>query len=185
MINIGIDLDGVLADLISAALNYSELKGYTKEDVTEWDFFQKHEYTKRQQRYLFCDTWANWRDMGLRVEYKFAAKLLKKLKKKYRVSIITHRDNNTHVYVTQWLYWYDIEYHDLLFVGDGLSKFEFPINCLIDDSPKAIEEAKRFPNKQLYLVNQPWNKNIIISESNIFRVDDLGDAINKITNIRM
>ncbi len=178
--NIGIDVDGVLADLISAALRNSRLSDFTKKDVTEWDFFQKHGYSKREQREIFFQVWNWWQDNELSLEYKYPDKLLKKLMKKHRISIITHRDSNTHCSVVSWLNNYNIPYHDLLFVGDGLSKFEFPIDCLIDDSPKTVEEAKNYPNKKLYLVNQSWNKNIIDLPNNVLRVNDLGDAINRV-----
>ena len=179
-LNIGIDIDGVLADLISATVELFNEKfntNFTKQHCTGWDFFIKTGLVDREgQTKLFNESWT--RNL-VRLEEPEVGQILWDLKKQgHRVTIISHRHSDTIPVVVTWLQRNWIVYNNLVFLGNTENKLKY-VDCLIDDHPRAAEKAIEYPNKTFYLRNQPWNQED--QGDNVIRVDSLEDFYGRIT----
>ena len=179
-INIGIDLDGTLADLMGAACErYNLLVASSKnktirpESIASWSAFMTLTgLSHSAQSKWLNDTWEEW-------EYISAFEIvengiLNKIHDSANVFIISHRARTSHTAVTQWLNKFLIPYDGLVLIEDHIDKLTFPIDILIDDHPRL---ANRKTDKKILLVTRPWNKLIENLTSNVFRMNTDNDII--------
>ncbi len=162
-LNIGIDLDGVLADLVGAAVKEVNLRrglSLTKEDVKEWSYLVTDlGFTRDEQRRIFNRIWRNHR-ISLGLEELDLVRYLGQLRIGNFITIISHRHIDAHQFVVPWLVERNLLYDSLVFADPGEDKFDYPIEVLIDDHPGMVLKAKKHPEKLLLLRDQPWNKDL-------------------------
>ena len=177
-INIGLDLDGTLADLIGAACErYNEKIGRYIEkfihsrEITTWDAFQnKTGFSHLVQRQWFNDTWQDWEK--IHATNLVLSGITSYLREHANVFILSHRNPVSHEYVVKWLQKNKVTYDGLCLVEDHIDKLTFPIDILIDDHPQLAAKAS---DKQILLVDRPWNNSIIDAEfaPNVTRIHNL------------
>lgn len=171
--NIGIDLDNVLADFHTTWLAYHN-KHYdttiTNENVTVYDYapaigISSEELVRRI--YAFYES-TEFED--IRPE-KGSTSVIGRLSKKHKLYIITSRPDSTEVRTRQWLNRYfpdEIEkiLHTNQFsldhdgaVTKGSMCRKYGITVFIEDAPIYAEETAGAGIKTL-LLDQPWNQNV-------------------------
>lgn len=185
--HIGIDLDGVLADL-----NGQTVQGYNKlfpdkeplkfEDLASWNYLvEKRGMSKKLQTKIFNKVWRDWKDLPTVENSLSTAAVILELKAKgHTISIITHRHPYTHSYVPKWLNSKGILYDNLLLVSNktGIEKHQF-VDLLVDDHPRVVEIADQYPNTFILLRNQPWNTHIeTVDILNVYRIYSLTEVPN-------
>lgn len=174
--NIGVDIDGVLANQVKSVNKLIEHRYDIKidfEEVNQWDYWTKHGILKRELLKLMEKTWTNY--YWIEPIEPHLDQLTKALNEVNTITIISHRTRKSFPFVCKWLDMHKISYDNLIFVRSG-NKLEYPIECLIDDAPDMIEKAKEFPDKTLYLRMQGWNKSITDLPNNVIRVNSLAEA---------
>ncbi|KKN86904.1 hypothetical protein LCGC14_0264670 [marine sediment metagenome] len=179
--NIGIDVDGVLGDLIGGLIivaNERHGLALTSEDYDDWGFFQDNfEFSTSHVLNMMDEAW----ERGL-VELiePGSAKWIHDLKSQgHDITIITRRTYKSHPAVTAWLHKQGIKYTVLIFNGPGIEKLDYPIDVLIDDAPTIAEKAKKHPEKSVYLLDRVWNAHVDTHQPpfNVSRVKSLEQAL--------
>ncbi|OLD33705.1 MAG: hypothetical protein AUI61_00155 [Thaumarchaeota archaeon 13_1_40CM_2_39_13_2] len=156
MVKIALDVDGVLADVIQSWLSYNNKLRATilKSDISEWDFWKRHNIDKFDFYKELSVCWKSWKDIPPTENEISSA--TKKLSKLGTVDIVTAREESTHNNVKNWLQFYGITFKNYIGVSEGLEKARLDYDIFIDDSPinaKSMLEA----GKSVILYNQPWN----------------------------
>jgi hypothetical protein len=174
---IALDVDGVLADVIQSWLNYSNSirDKILKHEITDWDFWNKHQIN----RYDFYDElnscWKNWKEIPP-IENNLSL-VTKNLSELGNVDIVTARERSTDSFVKNWLEFHNVSYDNYVSVIDGPMKADLDYDVFIDDSPlNALKIIQQ--NKKIILYSQPWNQHI--SEKEVFRISNLSEAIEKL-----
>ena len=174
---IALDVDGVLADVIQSWLNYSNSirDKILKHEITDWDFWNKHQIN----RYDFYDElnscWKNWKEIPP-IENNLSL-VTKNLSELGNVDIVTARERSTDSFVKNWLEFHDVSYDNYVSVIDGPMKADLDYDVFIDDSPlNALKIIQQ--NKKIILYSQPWNQHIL--EKEVFRISNLSEAIEKL-----
>jgi len=170
ILNIGIDIDGVIADLVSAMLpTLSEICGYsvTHADITEYDI-GKALKIEGQMAYIWK---AVYNDAFL-VNVPAIKGALDGLNRisNHTIILITGRPLKTQIATEQWLKNNFIKYDRLIFSQQGKHVYRDDIDMFIEDQ---YEEAYNMvaAGIPIILFNQPWNQRLRDS-SNIKRVRD-------------
>ena len=182
---IGLDLDGVLADLISETLSIYRLsyrKTVIKSEVTSWDYFLKRRgISTAEQSDLFNRAWNH---SSPRLEEECIPQVLKALKLLgHSITILTHRHKDTHASVFRWISTNQLPYDNLLFLSNKEDKMDYPIDVLVDDHPKTAEKAINHPSKTLLLKSQPWNRNTKITLPNVRRIESLEELLEVVNHV--
>ena len=179
--NIGLDIDGVLAEAHGPVLDYlnsSFHKSYKLEDVGNWDAIQTLYGLTREHLTLVLDgAWANWREVPL-VDSEAPYWVKKWRGQGHKIHIITHRTFQTVPSVMRWLADRDIKY-DAFVVESGGNKCRFPIDVLVDDNPKLVEWVSQTqPNvcPLALLYDQPWNKSVALTHPLLSRVSSFEEV---------
>lgn len=187
MTRYAVDLDGTLADTVSATLEiYNERYGthYAKADVnrwTLWNVFPELQHlpeAKRRDIILRIMDQA-WIEGRVRPEPGAAEFMIELMQREPEVDILTGRGSGTSDEVLMnWLAHHDIPYRNLVRArGGGKTKVFFGYDVYTDDDPTlAADIADRWPNKRVYLVDQPWNRSVPNSPR-VTRVHDLQEAL--------
>ncbi|MCK4787856.1 MAG: hypothetical protein KAV87_29145 [Desulfobacteraceae bacterium] len=169
-LNIGIDIDGVIVDLVSAMLPIlSESCGYgvTHADITEYDI-GKALKIEGQMAYIWK---AVYNDAFLinAPAIKGALDGLNRISN-HAIILITGRPQKTQIATEQWLGKNFIKYDRLIFSQQGKHIYHDDIDMFIEDQ---YEEACNMVAAGIptILFNQPWNQRLVDS-SNIKRVRD-------------
>lgn len=162
-LRVGIDIDSVLADLVTGCLriiNRDREFPYSYGDVDKWQWFKESlGVSHEEQTHIMFMAWQDWPYMR-RMDLDFTG--LGKLQKSgHDVTIITRREVNTHNFVTSWLNAnrMDITYDSLVFCSD-MPKLAYPIDILLDDSPTEAMKSREFVNKIHILRDQKWNADV-------------------------
>jgi 5'(3')-deoxyribonucleotidase len=177
---IGVDLDSVLADL-TLAMVYVWNSEHPSQRIENKDWDCWHMETKlgisRSEFYrILTRAWSNWGHMPL-MEPDVAASM-KRLRRLGPVSIVSNRSGNTHHYVAQWLVSNGIPYDALVLDGSSpASKWDYPIDVLVDDNPKHALDIPA--GKVLYLRSHPWNQEVP-PHHRIVRVATLAEAVTRL-----
>ena len=182
--SVGIDVDGVLADLNSAVcqlVNGRYGLQLTKADITHWDAVaQLAGMSGNQYTRLMDEVWRNWQ--SIQSEEPNIPSLLKQLHRRgMTVVIITKRSQASIGDVVAWLDHQRMDYDELVVIRDR-HKLEYPIDILVDDSPKAAERAGAFAPRQMLLRSQPWNANLPVLPGNVLRVATLRQAVCRVVD---
>lgn len=155
-IKIALDVDGVLADVIHTWLDYNNKirRTITKEEVSEWDFWERYQINKYDFYNELSLCWKKWNNIPS-TEANLSETTLS-LSQTGKVDIVTAREKSTHSYVKNWLSNQRITYNDYIGVEEGLEKTKLDYDIFIDDSPinakSMIDEGK-----SIILYTQPWN----------------------------
>ncbi len=170
---IALDVDGVLADVIQTWLIYNNRirKSITKNEITEWNFWEKFQINRFDFYRELSTCWKSWKKIPP-TEEKLST-IINELSKFGTIDIVTARERSTDEFVKNWLKSQKIIYQNYVSVIDGPKKALLDYDVFIDDSPlnaKKIVDA----DKKILLYSQPWNLNI--DNSSILRIDTLSDA---------
>ena len=171
---IGLDVDGVLADVIHTWLDYNNKirKSISKEEISEWDFWQKYQINKYDFYKELSLCWQMWHKIPS-TEANLST-TISALSNIGEVDIVTAREESTHTYVKSWLSYQKIAYKNYVGVLEGLEKTKLDYDIFIDDSPinaKSMLDA----GKPVILYTQPWN--LKFGDSRAKRIFQLKDAI--------
>lgn len=174
---IGVDVDAVLADLMSPAivllneryglgLEYETLR-WGEEGVSREKFFR-----------ILDEVW----NSGLikPMEPMLDGHLEDLCNAGHEILIITRRGKASREAVLAWLHAQQMPYDAVVFVGIT-PKLEYPIEVLIDDHPEIGWEARLYPEKEVAVRDQPWNRGCLMA-SNAYRVESLGQFARWIQN---
>ncbi len=190
--HIGLDLDGVLADLVGATVQLYNITWpndrINYEDIDGWDYLKREKgISGKLQNQLFNQVWQEFDRLPTaekRIDIEATLEILKE--QGHIISIITHRDMRTHTYVPRWLFAKKIFHHNLMFLDTRipLEKHDF-VDILVDDHPRTVELAETYPNTFVLLRDQPWNRHVNVDISNnTARINSLKDLPGFIANIK-
>ena len=170
ILKIGIDIDGVIADLVSAMLpTLSEISGYsvTHADITEYDIGK----ALKIEGQMAC-VWKAVYDDAFLINVPAIKGALDGLNRisNHTIILITGRPMETQIATEQWLKNKLIKYDRLIFSQQGKHIYCDDIDMFIEDQ---YEEAYNMVAAGIptILFNQPWNQRLVDS-SNIQRVRD-------------
>ena len=176
---VGIDVDGVLADLAEALIPLLQ-RDYgvdvPKEQVVRWDYYETVTGSVGAMLRLMDEAWING---PMPLEEPNLALSLSRLKAPtFHRLILSARTRASHPAVIQWLHEQRIPYDSLTLLGPGQAKLAYPVDILIDDRGSFVEGVQQYPHKFLFLRDQPWNRNISADlPRNVQRVASLEDAV--------
>lgn len=177
VLNIGIDVDGVLRDIMTPIINHYN-KTYQQKikihDITNWNFDQFFPHMPDVYKYAFYE---NARSTFVDSQpYDGAVNFMKKIHQKYQVWIITHQYKGNEILTLEWLNKHDIPFHSIAFTP---SKSDVGCHVLIDDAPHNLERFTNSSNRHAICFRQPWNAEWTGKYVNGF--DDLFTEIEKIS----
>jgi len=174
---IALDVDGVLADVITSWMNYNNSirQKITKNQITNWEFWKEFQINPFDFYAELSLCWKNW--MSIPTTEKNLSSITKSLSSIGQVDVVTARERSTDSFVKSWLDHHDISYNNYVSVIDGPMKAELDYDVFIDDSPLNVEKFLT-NNKKVILYSQPWNEHV--SDDQIIRVSNLSEAIEKI-----
>lgn len=155
--NIALDVDGVLRDVITKLLEiyareYHPKENVTPDDITEWDLDKKVFVRGGVERTFFRN-----RRRAEEIFYESkpyeanVSSLVRKLRQKNHVYIITNQLFGNERITISWLKKYDVGYDGLLFLAD---KNLLRADILLDDN---VHNLCYFTGRSVCR-NQPWNK---------------------------
>ncbi len=170
--NIGIDVDGTLADMMPGTLQVLENEtgiNVRLEDYTSWTYLQDtYNFDSAEVLGFMDEAWLQ--GLVTLLEPGIQVPLHAIHKRDSTITIITQRTRPSHWIMTKWLLDNGIPYDALVF-STGLNKMDYPIDVLIDDSPFQADVMDRYPDKVLYSLAQTWNvpkipaKNVVYIKS--------------------
>jgi hypothetical protein len=144
---IALDLDGVLADLNGAMVEYT---AYEPEDFEQWD---KPEYDvfRREAERVWTEHWNNIRPMEANLE-----QTVELLTADHTVDIVTNTVGEER-YVKAWLQRQGITYNRFVHTEmmDGIDKPDLNYDMYIDDKPAMAGQVD-----VLYIPDRKWNQTI-------------------------
>jgi 5'(3')-deoxyribonucleotidase len=176
-LRIGLDVDGVLADVIQSWLSYNNNIRSTilKSEISEWDFWKKFHINKFDFYKELSVCWSSWEKIpATENDISSATADLSKLG---TVDIVTAREESTHVHVKNWLRSKNITYNNYVGVLEGIEKTKLDYDIFIDDSPinaKSMLDG----GKSVLLYTQPWN--LDFDDPRAQRIYKLKDAVSAI-----
>ncbi len=173
MVNsIAVDVDGVLADVISVWLDrYGRGKVLSKDQVSRWDFWKDLGYNAHRFYLELAECWYEWNKIPLmEPDMPLYIRMLKSIAEK--VDIVSAQMAKESV--VRWLEHNGIEYDRYVSVARGVDKTYLDYDIFIDDSPiNALSIAST--GKKVLLYDQPWNRHIDLKS--IVRIKSLRDAV--------
>jgi uncharacterized HAD superfamily protein len=156
-LNVGIDVDGVLADQITDVLplvkaRHNVTLGYA--DITDWQLPIKDSDIKRE---ILRAQESREYVLGMRV-HEGAKRTLAFLHKNHRLIIITARQGEAGAkWTTEWLQQHNLPYDEVI-AGSEAKKSEHRTDVLVDDFIGNIDEFLTNTLGVAVLVDQPWNQ---------------------------
>lgn len=181
---IALDVDGVLADVMSAWLdltNPGRLAPLSKSDMDGWDFWARHGIKKREFYAQLDACWDAWASIPpTEPDLGRSAGMLSKIASS--LDIVTARSSATNRHVKEWLRHYDITYDRYVQVASGWMKADLEYDVFIDDSPINAEAFAR-RGRRVVLYDQPWNAGVDTSPEGIVRSPDLERAVSEIRSV--
>lgn len=182
---VGFDVDSTLANLTEAMTRIIEQEyniHIPTSAVTKWNFYVDVLGSARVMLEVMDQA---WNTLVIKPQEPMLAETFDKLSRRwYHRMVISSRTYPSHPAVVRWLQDQNIRYDTVTLLGQGLDKFDYPINMLIDDRPKCVEDVTRYPDKFLYLLDQPWNQDVGELPINAERVDSVAHAVDRINEAR-
>ena len=177
-LHIALDVDGVLADVMTAWLaltNPGRLAPLYMHDMSSWDFWLKHGIKKRDFYKQLNSCWDSWKSIPpTETDLANATQTLSKLGD--TVDIVTARSPSTNNNVKLWLKEQGILYNKYVSVASGHMKSDLDYDVFIDDSP-INAQAFLSKGKKTILYNQPWNADVAVHNTQkIIRILSLKNA---------
>lgn len=179
---IGIDVDGVLIDNTSPTLELLFKRTgirLTLADLTEWNAWEKFGLNTGMMLKIIDDCY----NQGLvgPMEKNLGASLSRLRNKKHQVVIITKRTPPSHESMLQYIRARRLPYDSFVLCFHGDNKLSYPIDVLIDDHPKSHENIAAYPQKKIFLRDQPWNRDPTLDLTpGIQRVQTVKEAVDLI-----
>ena len=186
---IGVDVDGVLADLIGAIQQWADVydpaNGFKYAEANSWSFLKQRwpgDKTLRGFRSIIDEVWEDWSTYMQPMEQCLPASLkrLYKSPRKHKIAIFTTEPRRNHRSMLAWLEHHKIPYDEVIMSGMSGTKLEYPVDVMIDDNPVLVEDALNYPRKTVLLRDQPWNRDVGELPPNVVRVGSLLEAVNVI-----
>jgi 5'(3')-deoxyribonucleotidase len=179
-LRIGLDVDGVLADVIQSWLSYNNKIRTTidKSEISEWNFWKKFKIDKFDFYKELSICWTSWKDIPSTENNISSA--TSDLLKLGTVDIVTAREESTHIHVKNWLKSKGIAYNNYVGVLEGTEKTKLDYDVFIDDSPinaKSMLDG----GKSVILYTQPWN--LDFNDLRAKRIYKLKDAVSTIKTL--
>ncbi len=187
---ISVDIDGVLLDtMITYCEIFNKKYGttYSKNDVTDWEFFHDWNISESEAWEIFLQIYENSMDSPF-ID-KGIPEILKEINKNYDVYIVSARMDEYRRPIVRKLrnhgIYRKIHYSDLilLFHKPYDLKLKSKFDVYIDDSPNLVEPIKKLKDRVLLLYDQPWNQKAKIEE-NVIRVKNWGDIADYFQNLK-
>ena len=186
---IAVDIDGVLLDLV---VNFCDIfnkkhgTSYTKNDITNWEFFNDWNISEEEAFEIFFEIYEN--TMSVPFIDHSAPKIMAKLNEHHEVYILSARASEYRSQIIEKLDYHGIKkrkhYIDLILVQTKpyASKQDYGFDVFVDDNPHLAHAIKQMKDKFLLLYDQPWNRDFFCVE-NIFRVYNWKEAYEKLVFI--
>lgn len=155
---IAVDVDGVLADIISVWLAYYNRKhnsSLSREQIQRWDFWKSIGYSAERFYAELATCWKEWLKVpAIESDIANSIAMLRSLGKIDIVSAQMAKD-----YVKRWLEHNNIVYDEYVSVARGVDKADLAYDAFIDDSPINAERMSSM-GKLVLLYDQPWNRHL-------------------------
>lgn len=183
---IGFDLDEVLADYISAYLEYHNDKfntEYSREDFFTWNFWEVMDETREETLIKIYDFHNSDYFHSLKpIDGTFD--FVKKLSINNTLIIVTSRQNDIELITRKWVDEYFPNIFNSIHFTNSFSKEESKISkgdiCKNEGVEIFIEDNLKYAfscvdgNRKIFLINTPWNQCGDLPE-NVFRVSNLSE----------
>ena len=173
-LKIGLDVDGVLADVIHSWLNYNNKirKPISKEEISEWDFWKRFQIDRYDFYKELSSCWQKWHKIpSTEQNLSLSTSVLSQVGE---VDIVTAREESTHTFVKNWLSSRKITYKNYVGVSKGTEKAKLDYDIFIDDSP-INAKSMLDDGKSVIVYNQPWN--LRFDDPRARRISQLKDAV--------
>lgn len=158
---LAVDLDATLADVQTVYLKLAKERfgiDFNYDDVDNWNFwFDRIPHDQAWK--IFRDIWVDHSQEVEPTEDNLSSKLFQALGMGYEISIITSTQKECLPNAIRWLDRNNIPYKSITGLYNGQNKFEYPFNAIIDDNPSIAKKACTYPERQVFLRDQPWNRN--------------------------
>ena len=189
MLNIALDLDGVLVDSLGKFVEiWNKIKDDNKtiNDITRFGFYTDWGMSEAVF-WTFFDLCKTQKLDALDLK---APKYVKKLFKKHHIDIVTARKESERGLVEETLKNIGIfqgeHYRDLVITPriEHSPKIEYDYDIYIDDNPnlaKDVQDIQQFEDRVLLMWVQPWNW-MIESGNGVYRVNNWKDIMNWFAN---
>ena len=179
---IALDVDGVLADVIVAWLNfYRDRTGtrLSKHGITDWDFWKGLGIDQYAFYGELARCWRDWTRIPPTEDGLSGS--VEMLSGAGRVDIVTAREPHTDGFVKDWLRHHGITYDRYVSVISGPMKADLDYDVYIDDSPLNASRIVR-NGKRILLYSQPWNGRVDGGDGGLVRrVQSLREAARILT----
>ena len=171
-----VDIDGVLLDTMITYVNLFNKKystSYTKNDVTDWEFFYDWDISEKEAWEFFLQIYRD--SMNTPFIDEKIPEILKDLNTKHDVYIVSARMNEYREPILDKLRHHEIypEIHYLelilLYHKPYDLKLKQDFDVFIDDNPNLVEPIKEMKDRVLLLFDQPWNQDVVANK-NVIRV---------------
>ena len=180
---IGIDVDGVICDQTTGALNVLNKRYSTsikRDDINSWWYVcEKLNITTTEFLGAMDEA---YRTGDVYLEEDAIPAVIKRMRKlKHHVSIMTRRTFDSHAATVKWVQEQGIVYDSFIFVGNE-TKLKYPIDVLLDDSPSIVEQAVEHAatGVRVFLRDQTWNRGVASLPWNVTRVSGVVDFLDAI-----
>ena len=186
---IAVDINGVLFSVIDTFVEFfNEKHGtrYTKQDVTQWEFYTDWNSSEREFFELFYKAYENILDVPFIDDE--ASKYMKKLNETHDVQILSALDTQYTPHVVEKLIFHGIEggtqYNELIIIKEKPwdLKLAHEFDLYVDDNPHLVEPIKQMSDRYLLLYDQPWNQDSFC-EKNVIRVHNWKDVFDTIISL--
>ena len=179
-LKIGLDVDGVLADVIQTWISYNNKirSPISKSEISEWDFWKKFQIDRFDFYKELSLCWKFWQNIP--PTEKNLSKTTADLSTLGTVDIVTAREDSTHTQVKSWLKSIKIVYKNYVGVLEGEEKTKLDYDIFIDDSP-INARSMLGGGKSVILYSQPWN--LTFDDTRAKRISRLKDATSAIKTL--
>ncbi len=176
---IGVDIDGVIADMIGGVLpliNYKLGTSYKVEDWNQWGFIESVSDMSIGELLGLMEV--SWEKEFIKPLEPNIAQTLAQIKRIGSLIIISKRTYKSHAKVIETLQRWGVKYDGIVLLdGDG-EKQDYPIDVLIDDYPKI-----GYSEMPLIVIDQPWNQEIK-QDWHTLRVNNLVETLPILKELR-
>lgn len=173
--NIGIDIDGVLADQANGVLRViNNMYGstYTIDMWDSWTYASDIVGSVSNLLKMMEKSWELGYVKPVETDIGYTVKQIKKLG---TVSVISKRTYGSHLFVVKALQDWGVKYDNLILLSGDEEKLDYPIDVLIDDHP-TLDYTKCI--KIILLRDQPWNQDTKTDQyTYVTRIFSLTEAI--------
>ena len=173
-LRIALDVDGVLADVITPWLihNNKVRQTISKQDITDWDFWQRFNIDRFTFYEELSTCWHDWSQIPPTEQN--LSDTVRDMSAYAQIDIVTAREKSTDSYVKSWLDSHKITYDNYVSVVDGPMKADLDYDIFIDDSPLNASSFLR-NGKTVMLYSQPWNRDL--ASVGLRRISRLSQAV--------